>query len=156
MYWVIFFKQKTAYEMLISDWSSDVCSSDLLHPLHRLRLARRPARVERARRRGGDDAGSGAAADARHRDRDLLPLDDARRPRARTLYGGPGVGDDAQPVDRRAVHTGDRAFRPDRADHRLSQRPRRRSEEHTSELQSLMRISYAVFCLKKKKHTTKI
>src|SRR3546814_10700663 len=31
-------------------------------------------------------------------------------------------------------------------------RPWRRSEEHTSELQSLMRISYAVFCLKKKKH----
>src|SRR3546814_10752970 len=32
--------------------------------------------------------------------------------------------------------------------------PNTRSEEHTSELQSLMRISYAVFCLKKKKHTT--
>src|SRR3546814_7928613 len=32
--------------------------------------------------------------------------------------------------------------------------PRRRSEEHTSELQSLMRISYAVFCLKKKKEHT--
>src|SRR3546814_8085687 len=32
---------------------------------------------------------------------------------------------------------------------------RARSEEHTSELQSLMRISYAVFCLKKKKQTTK-
>src|SRR3546814_1625841 len=31
-----------------------------------------------------------------------------------------------------------------------------RSEEHTSELQSLMRISYAVFCLKKKKKTTRI
>src|SRR3546814_1280266 len=31
-----------------------------------------------------------------------------------------------------------------------------RSEEHTSELQSLMRISYAVFCLKKKKHITNI
>src|SRR3546814_6324896 len=31
----------------------------------------------------------------------------------------------------------------------------RRSEEHTSELQSLMRISYAVFCLKKKKHNKK-
>src|SRR3546814_1903471 len=30
--------------------------------------------------------------------------------------------------------------------------PEGRSEEHTSELQSLMRISYAVFCLKKKKH----
>src|SRR3546814_5134968 len=38
--------------------------------------------------------------------------------------------------------------RPDRShDHR--------SEEHTSELQSLMRISYAVFCLKKQKNTTK-
>src|SRR3546814_5685975 len=34
------------------------------------------------------------------------------------------------------------------------QRLRLRSEEHTSELQSLMRISYAVFCLKKKKHIT--
>src|SRR3546814_4655060 len=33
----------------------------------------------------------------------------------------------------------------------LPGRRRRRSEEHTSELQSLMRISYAVFCLKKKK-----
>src|SRR3546814_10809956 len=32
--------------------------------------------------------------------------------------------------------------------------PKRRSEEHTSELQSLMRISYAVFCLKKKTETT--
>src|SRR3546814_7318606 len=29
---VFFFKQKTAYEMRISDWSSDVCSSDLRHP----------------------------------------------------------------------------------------------------------------------------
>src|SRR3546814_1918999 len=29
-----FFKQKTAYEMRISDWSSDVCSSDLNHPDH--------------------------------------------------------------------------------------------------------------------------
>src|SRR3546814_7037843 len=33
--------------------------------------------------------------------------------------------------------------------------PTDRSEEHTSELQSLMRISYAVFCLKKKTHTNK-
>src|SRR3546814_12340214 len=45
------------------------------------------------------------------------------------------------------------ASRPDR--HRcrvcLGARPIGRSEEHTSELQSLMRISYAVFCLKKKK-----
>src|SRR3546814_10149204 len=36
----------------------------------------------------------------------------------------------------------------------LAARPPGRSEEHTSELQSLMRISYAVFCLKKKKQTT--
>src|SRR3546814_9115495 len=33
--------------------------------------------------------------------------------------------------------------------------PSKRSEEHTSELQSLMRISYAVFCLKKKRHQQK-
>src|SRR3546814_5270592 len=37
---------------------------------------------------------------------------------------------------------------------RQCNRARFRSEEHTSELQSLMRISYAVFCLKKKKHIT--
>src|SRR3546814_7565012 len=57
-----------------------------------------------------------------------------------------------------------RDIEPDAADHARS-RPRAgraaahraRSEEHTSELQSLMRISYAVFCLKKKrkKHTHK-
>src|SRR3546814_5382921 len=35
---------------------------------------------------------------------------------------------------------------------RIERRQGRRSEEHTSELQSLMRTSYAVFCLKKKKH----
>src|SRR3546814_3708631 len=39
----------------------------------------------------------------------------------------------------------------DPAARRADVEPRRRSEEHTSELQSLMRISYAVFCLKKKK-----
>src|SRR3546814_8276356 len=38
-------------------------------------------------------------------------------------------------------------------DRQFDWRTIRRSEEHTSELQSLMRISYAVFCLKKKKHT---
>src|SRR3546814_5690785 len=44
------------------------------------------------------------------------------------------------------------------SDHRLSEiADQHRSEEHTSELQSLMRISYAVFCLKKKKkHKTQI
>src|SRR3546814_8707266 len=48
-------------------------------------------------------------------------------------------------VDRRARRRDDR---PDRAGRDA------RSEEHTSELQSLMRISYAVFCLKKKTHIT--
>src|SRR3546814_5325511 len=38
----------------------------------------------------------------------------------------------------------------------MPRRPGERSEEHTSGLQSLMRISYAVFCLKKKKHTHSI
>src|SRR3546814_7731142 len=40
------------------------------------------------------------------------------------------------------------------ADELTSPVPRLRSEEHTSELQSLMRISYAVFCLKKKTNKT--
>src|SRR3546814_8200726 len=67
-----FFKQKTAYEMSISDWSSDVCSSDLLEaqpldriaaaaPHHAFDLARRAHRQHDARRdaraRGDDDAG---------------------------------------------------------------------------------------------------
>src|SRR3546814_8202356 len=34
----VFFKQKTAYEMRISDWSSDVCSSDLFKPKRKVRL----------------------------------------------------------------------------------------------------------------------
>src|SRR3546814_7762760 len=57
--------------------------------------------------------------------------------------GDPG-GDDvrrAEPPIRRILVPGDVA---------------RRSEEHTSELQSLMRISYAVFCLKKKKKQKKL
>src|SRR3546814_6658576 len=51
------------------------------------------------------------------------------------------------------------ALRAPRRQHRLQVRQRQRavvrSEEHTSELQSLMRISYAVFCLKKKKREKK-
>src|SRR3546814_6077309 len=55
---------------------------------------------------------------------------------AQTRRGEPGV-----PIDTRRL-PGEIGLRPDV-----------RSEEHTSELQSLMRISYAVFCLKKKKKT---
>src|SRR3546814_5764243 len=52
-------------------------------------------------------------------------------------------------------HAGDRDQEPDRGQglrrrSRTARSHRARSEEHTSELQSLMRISYAVFCLKKK------
>src|SRR3546814_4013201 len=56
-----FFKQKTAYEMRISDWSSDVCSSDLGEELRRGGLVGglpRTARIDGARDdrdRGGDD-----------------------------------------------------------------------------------------------------
>src|SRR3546814_4961460 len=51
-------------------------------------------------------------------------------------------------VEDHPAHADDRRLRPDDA---LFGSGRQRSEEHTSELQSLMRISYAVFCLKKKK-----
>src|SRR3546814_20906846 len=70
-----FFKQKTAYEMRISDWSSDVCSSDL-RPARRAGPARRTTgRVGRSgiepRRRlrgvGPPNQGTGAAAPARTR-----------------------------------------------------------------------------------------
>src|SRR3546814_6651246 len=62
----------------------------------------------------------------------------------------------ARAVKREGPHRGraraldDARDLPDDIEHRL-QRSQPRSEEHTSELQSLMRISYAVFCLKKKK-----
>src|SRR3546814_1758730 len=58
--------------------------------------------------------------------------------------------------DRRGHDDPDPGF-TDRDQHHAGQQARphhRRSEEHTSELQSLMRISYAVFCLKKKKTIT--
>src|SRR3546814_6294906 len=45
------FKQKTAYEMRISDWSSDVCSSDLRDPRPRYERAAQPAHRVRAQHR---------------------------------------------------------------------------------------------------------
>src|SRR3546814_6024836 len=114
--WFCVFKQKTAYEMRISDWSSDVCSSDL------------PERQ---------------IFDAARVDREIVRADDAK-----TL------------PDDHLEFAADRVIFRCRAEVRRN--PRRpvkraldlRSEEHTSELQSLMRISYAVFCLKKKKKNT--
>src|SRR3546814_10175766 len=103
---VFFFKQKTAYEMRISDWSSDVCSSDLVeqHAHGDIALDDRPV--------------------------DLI----ANVLRNRGIEIDQAVVDQRQDDGRRQCLAG----------------RRNRSEEHTSELQSLMRISYAVFCLKKK------
>src|SRR3546814_2923917 len=133
---VFFFKQKTAYEMRISDWSSDVCSSDLGHAGRGKSAAsanwwarvRMPLGANVPRRRPAADASSL-----------ILPP----RTFAPTFNLAP------RPTsERRAA----RLFR-----HACDPTPGRivrslRSEEHTSELQSLLRISYAVFCLKQKKH----
>src|SRR3546814_10676654 len=61
LYWVFFFKQKTAYEMRISDWSSDVCSSDLIARS----LSPRPliGFDDPPDDRVADDVGAGEAAD---------------------------------------------------------------------------------------------
>src|SRR3546814_3234726 len=48
-----FFKQKTAYEMRISDWSSDVCSSDLAKNLHYAMTARPPVAGDMLHHRAG-------------------------------------------------------------------------------------------------------
>src|SRR3546814_8029836 len=109
-----FFKQKTAYEMRISDWSSDVCSSDLEE------VAVAGPRMA---------PGRGARPTLQH---ELAAHELAIIFADRAFYRSEaGIG-----------QIGGAGPFPDIAEHR--------SEEHTSELQSLMRISYAVFCLKKK------
>src|SRR3546814_5417336 len=114
--------------MRISDWSSDVCSSDL-----DVELVAVPAAAvhEDAAARGGDGQvglGLAEAADVGGE------LTDLRAHQAQFLGALLGV----------------RAFELAR------QRQLSRSEEHTSELQSRMRISYAVLCLRKKTRTTHI
>src|SRR3546814_6807500 len=54
-YFFFFFKQKTAYEMRISDWSSDVCSSDLARPRAPRPAGAAASRQRRHRRRAQDD-----------------------------------------------------------------------------------------------------
>src|SRR3546814_4887799 len=110
--------------MRISDWSSDVCSSDLDDQRLALRLCRR---------RAGRHQGAPAHQSRQSRPLWLLAATDARTDR---LGQDPGTG----PVAVEGPRPRPRGGRDGRA----------RSEEHTSELQSLMRISYAVFCLKKK------
>src|SRR3546814_4454229 len=128
-------KQKTAYEVRISDLSSDVCSSDLgalAAGLH-IQVLDDLQAVIADRRAGGD----------------ILVAD----------LGGDLVGQrgtvHGRLVVQRVAHAVERPFQVDRGRPGLQQCGR--SEEHTSELQSLMRISYAVFCLKKKnKRKTKL
>src|SRR3546814_3995794 len=123
---VFFFKQKTAYEMRISDWSSDVCSSDLLFGVIGPIRAVQPPFRSRASRDDHHPVQPGHGVGQRHRSPTGLP-------ELGKLAGAAEFAKATAQVEGR-------------------------SEEHTSELQSLMRISYAVFCLKKnnKKNTTEL
>src|SRR3546814_4052965 len=109
--------------MRISDWSSDVCSSDLIDAEAR-EGAFVAAKLDPVQPDVGDDA----------RRVEFQEAALARRGRAKgaAIPAHAAIG-----VDRRVAGRA-RIAEPV---------PRMRSEEHTSELQSLMRISYAVFCL---------
>src|SRR3546814_5573088 len=127
-----FFKQKTAYEMRISDWSSDVCSSDLAMGHKGTEAAKEAAEMVLL-----DDNFASIVAAVRE---GRTVYDNIRKVIAWTL---PTNGGEAVAVVL-AILIG----------FTLPMTATQRSEEHTSELQSLMRISYAVFCLKKKTHKT--
>src|SRR3546814_5873199 len=136
-YSFFFFKQKTAYEMRISDWSSDVCSSDL-----------DPAIV---------DEQSPLAHQHRLRRAVLAGQDQAPRGQREVVVAVHVAIDVDVAAGCGASGREQQQGTAERQDpHRSSPEIHVRSEEHTSELQSLMRISYAVFCLKKKKTTTHI
>src|SRR3546814_9391299 len=124
--------------MRISDWSSDVCSSDLVG-LHRGLGALVGELEDEGQGRVVEREGGGARDRAGHVGdaimRDAVDLVD------RIVMGGGVAGLEAAALIDRDID-----------EHRAALH---RSEEHTSELQSLMRISYAVFCLKKK-HNTKL
>src|SRR3546814_10474229 len=148
--------------MRISDWSSDVCSSDLdvgAEGVVRLRHVGVIAlQLDVAVRIGVDRV---LDADVVIIDRDRQSRREARREHGaeRERVGGFLLEVEIAAVGavevvarlriflRRAVG---RLLREQRLDAGVE--PATRSEEHTSELQSLMRISYAVFCLKKKKY----
>src|SRR3546814_7023078 len=68
VFFVFFFKQKTAYEMRISDWSSDVCSSDLMLSAGRGRAGRCAGLLGLCRRRcADDDLGAASFLEEHHR-----------------------------------------------------------------------------------------
>src|SRR3546814_10491000 len=118
--------------MRISDWSSDVCSSDLHGP---------PGAEEFTL--GGRTTGLGGPA-VRHSPPVLVADADARMRRHRNAAQR-RIEEAGRDVD--VGNAAERAA----ADGQIDSAGRKhRSEEHTSELQSLMRSSYAVFCLNKK------
>src|SRR3546814_4130536 len=120
--------------MRISDWSSDVCSSDLRTRSVRAFQVHRLAGI--AAVAGGDVARRAALADV-------------EADRAGIEIAVAGVAQIAQAALQVAAQAGLLVF--DLETDGLRVGAAERSEEHTSELQSLMSISYAVFCLKKKK-----
>src|SRR3546814_4632505 len=134
---VFFFKQKTAYEMRISDWSSDVCSSDLRN--------RRGGGVRHAADAGAACRHFGAGTACRgHPGLCVRAFDVAVSERRHPSSLNPDM------IFQRELKNGSSSCKTARRRSGCNRYRPRRSEEHTSELQSLMRISYAVFCLKKK------
>src|SRR3546814_9814197 len=127
--------------MRISDWSSDVCSSDLEAAACRLVAAGAEGGI------GVDQQVDGAGRRRlRHvRAADAKAPGGDRRQGALTLRHPVGIRQPLEAVARQCVDAGDLAGDLDQAPYL---RVVGRSEEHTSELQSLMRISYAVFRLK--------
>src|SRR3546814_6982887 len=152
---IFLFKQKTAYEMRISDWSSDVCSSDLLAVVHsgvHAGGAGRPTvRAARLHQDLGDGVGGDPVGDP---GADPDGVADPRPHPGRAGQSGQPLADQPLPARDRLDDATAQDGAADRGaglrDHGVAAHPARRSEEHTSELQSLMRISYAVLCLKKK------
>src|SRR3546814_3434037 len=132
--------------MRISDWSSDVCSSDLGAEYAQRRTENcnvTDGIVARTDPHRAHVRIAFAIAEQQQRDDDVHD----KRQRANQAHClRLGVRACDQAVDRISDHP-----QAKREHGRSLEQRRLRSEEHTSELQSLMRISYAVFCLKKKK-----
>src|SRR3546814_5754988 len=127
--------------MRISDWSSDVCSSDLYVRGLIGRRHREPAGV--AAVRSARTVGVVRWNDVESRIRRQLG-DEFRH---RDDMARAAVGENESYALRRKLRR-ERQIGTARPQHRENAG---RSEEHTYELQSLMRISYAVFCLKRKR-----
>src|SRR3546814_9148219 len=122
--------------MLISDWSSDVCSSDLSRPFRSSLCAN-----------NGFLAAIPSEGDSLHQRCRRVPSCHPTRPRQRMARNpAPSLRGRVSTPRNREEHQRNRL--PDRIAHAQARRERMRSEEHTSELKSLMRISYAVICLK--------